>query len=918
VQHLLQFPFENRARAQSEIGALSKALPRLAAERLDLLLCSSPAPERGLQFFVRLREQNIGAFDRLVASASGLRYLTAIFTHSRFLTEEILQHIEWMEDLVEGNIQESLSTDELRERLQGSLPAGVPEPLELAKFRRQRILRIALRDILRIAELPEITGELSELADVLMETAYERIRADLISKHGIPLAQNGGEAFFSVIALGKLGGLELNYSSDIDLQFVYSAAGETSGPLRIANNEFFKLAATRLTTMLSTYTAEGMCYRVDLRLRPEGTLGEVCLSLDGACHYYVNRARDWELQMLIKARVAAGHRATGQTLLDFVQPRIYSTTLDFSAVEQLSLTRDRLNEKLTNRQKWRGISKLRDRTNSIDVKLERGGIRDIEFLAQCLQRLHGGVEPWVRHGGTMLALARLQDKGFLSGAEYGNLASAYRFLRDLEHRLQLEDDLQTHTLPREPMALEYLARRMPASGCSAEWLMRELREHFARVSEIYDRIVGARPSPNLEQVRSQAKIETSLGQRATGAFEHFLEKLASDRTRVSQLESNPEVARWAADIFEHSPFFADELIRTPELAVELGRKPLEEAPPQDLDNLRRWYRREMLRIQAQSICGAHPIFETLEQTSELADRVIARVYDVSIRETEQDSPPLDPAYFPHSQMWVIALGRLGTREFDLGSDADLVFVLADTDAHELAFWTRVAERMVVHITAYTGLGVLFAVDTRLRPNGGAGPLVATEGAYREYFKSSAEAWEGITYMKSRPVAGDPARAEVFLHQLQEADWVRYGQGGRSRSDLLQMRTRLEKEQGSSHPLKAGRGGYYDIDFILMYLRLKSAGVYFKVLNTPERLNVLENLELIHKGQADFLLRAATFYRAVDHGIRVLSGHAEGKLPKSEAQRTSLAELVARWSPTPLSEMPELAAETRALFDKTFG
>jgi glutamate-ammonia-ligase adenylyltransferase len=917
VQHLFQFPFENRARAQSEIGALSKALPKSVTDRLGVLLVTSPAPERGLQFLFRLREQHRTAFDRLVASSSGLRYLTAVFTHSRFLTEEILQHVDWIEELVEGNIQESLSADELRDRLERSLRPGVPEPLELAKFRRRQILRIALRDILGIAELPEITGELSELADVLIEAAYERIRADLVAKHGIPFAQGGSEAFFSVLALGKLGGLELNYSSDIDLLFLYSAAGETTGPLRIANGEFFKLAATRLTTMLSTYTAEGMCYRVDLRLRPEGTLGEVCLSLDGAQHYYANRARDWELQMLIKARVAAGHRPTGQALLDFVQPRIYSTTLDFSAVEQLSLTRDRLNEKLTNRQKWRGISKLRDRTNAINVKLERGGIRDIEFLAQCLQRLHGGMEPWVRHGGTMLALARLQDKGLLSGSEYGSLASAYRFLRNLEHRLQLEDDLQTHTLPREQMALEYLARRMPQSGGSAEWMMSELREHFARVSEIYDRVVGARPSPNLEQVRSQAKIETSLGQRATGAFEHFLEKLAANRERVGHFESNPEVARWVADIFAHSPFFADELIRTPELAGELGRKPLKEPPPPDLDNLRRWYRREMLRIQAESICRAHPIFETLEQTSELADRVISRVYDLSVRETAQDSPPLDPAYRPSNQMWVIALGRLGTHEFDLGSDADLVFVLADTDAHELAFWTRVAERMVVHITAYTGFGVLFAVDTRLRPNGGAGPLVATESAYREYFKTSAEAWEGITYMKSRPVSGDPARAEAFLHQLQEADWVRYGQSGRSRSDLLQMRMRLEKEQGASHPLKAGRGGYYDIDFILMYLRLKSAGVYFKVLNTPERLTVLENLGLIHKGQAEFLLRAATLYRAVDHGIRVLSGHAEGKLPKSEAQRAALAELVARWSPTPLSEMPNLAAETRALFDKTF-
>src|SRR5580700_110920 len=143
-----------------------------------------------------------------------------------------------------------------------------------------------------------------------------------------------------------MGGVELNYSSDIDLMFLYSANGETAGPSRITNKEFFKRAANQLTAMLSTYTAEGLCYRVDLRLRPDGSLGEACISLDGARHYYGSRARDWELQMLIKARVAAGHLPTGRALLEFVEPKIYSTTLDFSAVEALSVTRERLNEKL--------------------------------------------------------------------------------------------------------------------------------------------------------------------------------------------------------------------------------------------------------------------------------------------------------------------------------------------------------------------------------------------------------------------------------------------------------------------------------------------------------------------------------------------------------------------------------------------
>jgi len=258
------------------------------------------------------------------------------------------------------------------------------------------------------------------------------------------------------------------------------------------------------------------------------------------------------------------------------------------------------------------------------------------------------------------------------------------------------------------------------------------------------------------------------------------------------------------------------------------------------------------------------------------------------------------------------------REFDLASDADLIFVLDDESTSELPFWTRVAERLVDLITAYTGAGVLFSVDTRLRPNGGSGPLVQSASTVLDYFSGPAEAWEGITYMKSRAVAGDPRGAEAFLKQLQVVDWTRYGLGGRSRADLRQMRMKLEKEQGEAHPLKAGRGGYYDIDFLVMYLRLKSAGVYFKVLNTPDRIEVLQNMGHLDAASARFLNDAATFYRALDHGLRVLSGHAGAKLPRSEAQMEALSALLSRWTRIPLSDLPRVRAETRAMFDKFFG
>src|SRR6185295_10185380 len=647
MHRLSSVPYRDRTRAVRELAALGPHLPPAVQNRFDLLLASSPAPEQGLHYFMRLREQHPSAFDRLTRSALGLRHLVAVFTYSTFLSEEILEHPEWAEQLLDPvDLQRVATAEDLRARLETLLPPGLPTPVDLAKFRRRQILRIVIRDVLGPGTLPEITGELTAVADAVVPVAYERLFRDLVMRHGSPQSE-GTEAHFAVIALGKMGGEELNYSSDIDLMFLYSDNGQTTGPVSVTNKEFFKRASNQLTGLLSAYSAEGLCYRVDLRLRPDGSLGEVCISEEGARNYYGKRARDWELQMLIKARVAAGDPATGRALLDFVEPRIYSTSLDFSAIEELSATRERLNEKLAMHQtKRRGI----------DVKLERGGIRDIEFLVQCLQRLHGGADPWVRHGGTMLALARLQDKGFLTGAEYGRLASAYQFLRHLEHRLQFDEDRQTHRLPEGPAELELIARRMPG-GLSAESLLRELHRHFAQVLEMYDRIVKhSRPSsagtaagePSSPGGGHTAFVIQALEQRAPAlaaaiahadlhrgyrTFEYFLERLSPDTARLERLNADPELTSTALDLFEHSPYFAEELIRKPESMDELARVSIpliqDEPPPHDATELRRWFRRAILRIEAESICRSHPIFDTLDRTSRLADVAIEQVYEIA-------------------------------------------------------------------------------------------------------------------------------------------------------------------------------------------------------------------------------------------------------------------------------------------------
>lgn len=931
------------------LDAATTGLGKETAERIERIFAGVPDPEGALASFTRFRESRPDDFSRIARSATALDYLIHTFAFSRFLANELLQHPQWIEELIdEGGLNRVYLADEYVERLEAFLAARASaDALSLAHFRRKETFRIVLRDVLGFAALAEIAEELSNLADAILEVAYRRILNELATRYGRP-----DPSGFAIIALGKHGGCELNYSSDIDLMFVYSGNGKTDGSNPISDKEFYKKLATQLTALLSTYTAEGLCYRIDLRLRPEGRHGEVCISLSGARAYYERRARDWELQMLIKARVAAGDRETGRELLDFVEPLIYTTTLDFTAVEAMSATRDRIDEKLAARRGTR---------SAFDVKLARGGIRDIEFLVQCLQRLHGGRVPWVRHGGTLLALLRLQDKNLLSATEYGRLASAYEFLRHLEHRLQMVDDRQTHTLPADGPELDLLARRMPRgllAEPAREHLLSQLNAHLEQVTTIYERIIHAQkpiyyastgaseadvptaePSSNL--IRSLDETAPALASevaeaglsRGLRAFEQFLEDASRHPKLIQALESDPALARAVLDLFEHSPYFAEQLVRDPRLVSEV-RSVLSRdcavphfasetgavAEPADL---RRLYRREMVRTQAASICCHTPIFDTLGRTSDLADAAIAAAYRTAVAQVVATRPPQTPGYNVADQLMVIALGRLGMREFDLASDADLVFVLPDEEHREAVFWTHVAERMIDVLTAYTGEGVVFAVDTRLRPNGRAGALVQTVAAHKEYFAKTAEAWEGIAWMKSRGVAGNMDRADEFLHALQEFDWRRYGQGGRSKKSLIEMRARLEREQGPSNPLKAGRGGYYDIDFVLMYLRLKGAGLFFKVLNTPARVDILEKMGHLEREDAEFLVDAATFYRAVDHALRVFSGQAEGSLPHSESKLAALEELVERWTPAHLHDArlrdkaAEIQEQTRQLFERIF-
>lgn len=1012
--------FLQPTRARENLARLEPQLPPPALEALPRLLPHLPDPDaalNNLERFVSAAPPEVREF--LGHQPPALHHLLSLFSCSQYLSDTLIRQpalIRWLEE--EPTLHRVKTREEMRQALNQfaaeAEPAGIEVSTRLARFKRREYLRIALRDVLRLATLAEATMELSALADAILDSALEHARAELTVRFGTPLLAAEGDAgssdtecTVSILSLGKLGGNELNYSSDIDLIFLYRGNGETTGG--ISNKEYFVKLAHRVVGLLTSFGPEGSVFRVDLRLRPQGREGDMATSLEAAREYYRERARDWELQALIKARHSAGDAVLSREFLEDVRPLIYRTSVNFAAIDSILFARERMTEALKRRA---------SRSLGVDLKLERGGIRDIEFLAQCLQRLYGGQEPWLRSGGTLFALQKLADKGYLRQRDFGRLSRAYLFLRNVEHLLQLERGQQTHRLPVQPEALAVLARRARAEQQresptlmkehrgsaalgraarrpqaarsdstdphrrAADALLAEVERHMKLVSEIYDRLILAH-SPS-EETGEGFKLELEVP-FAAGAGEHSypellrhiesncpplyrtITELAVERGRKSLqrfvtsayggaeefalLCHNPQVLERAADVLEHSPFLSELLIRHPAEISELADLPpagdalaleqqgrfaaeaaysVEDDPvlmhvaasdaplTEKMALMRRHYRRRLLRVHAHSLLGPVPVFSTLEATSVLAEQVLRAAYQAAVKETARTLAR------PSGELIVMALGRLGIREFDIASDADLGFLYRGGDPEAKLFWTRVAERMIEMVSAYTGEGTIFAVDTRLRPRGREGELVEAEPAFAEYFASAAQPWEAITYMKSRVVAGDVAEGTVLLTRIQNTIGERFGRGREAAYKLAEMRKKLEATATPHNCLKVAPGGYYDIDFILTYLRLQAAQIFFPSLTTPERLRVVEWMGQLRPEQAQVLREAAVLLRALEHALRVSTGRSDSELPLSGPQAESFARLAERWLPQALRDRPipetleSVTARVRRVFHEIFG
>lgn len=493
--------FEDPARAQQNLTKLGKepSSGPLFSEIRPLVLSSlanCPDPDMALNNLEAYSDKVLDIrflYSLLRDNPRVLDLIIAIFSHSQFLSDILFRHPQTLYWLLEpGQLRRAKLKEEMMEELSAAAgpKAGLEERIRtLRRFNRREILRIGVADILDNLDLADVTQQLSFLAEVTLQTAWEATESHLSRRHGRPqfIESDGAvrNSSFTILGLGKLGGAELNFSSDIDIMYLYSGEGETapSSPeaQKVDNRLFYSRLAELVNKAVADPSEEGHCFRVDLRLRPGGRSGNLALSLRAYELYYETQGQTWERQALIKTRPVAGDEALGKEFLRTLTPFIYRQHLDYQAISEIKAMKEKIN-----------LSIALDPKMERDVKLGPGGIREIEFIVQAFQLMHGGQNPWIREPNTLRALHRLAEQRFLPAEEYADLIKAYTFLRRVEHRLQLLHQIRTHRLPETERELTKLAKRLgyhrQLTTTPAEDFLRDFKEHTGTVRWIYDRL----------------------------------------------------------------------------------------------------------------------------------------------------------------------------------------------------------------------------------------------------------------------------------------------------------------------------------------------------------------------------------------------------------------------------------------------
>ena len=855
------------------------------------------------------------ALPAIVGDDEAAALLLALLSQSPYLTAPLVRDPSQLRALAaDPFLRREKDAATMRRELAAALD-GVELAAGLRAYRNREYLRLGARELGWGAQ-EEIARELAHLADVTLDAAVARVRAELVARHGEPLTAEGQPCRFVVFGMGKLGGEELNFSSDIDLVYLYETDRGAAGTLTL--HEFFTRLCERLTRAIADVTDDGYVFRVDLRLRPEGTRGPLCNSLHAAERYYESFGRPWERQAWVKARAVAGDLALGDEALALLEPFVWPRSAGADVIRSVHELMARMR------------SERAPEKNARDVKLGEGGIREVEFFTQALQLVHGGRDRSLRERGTLRALDRLRTAGIVSEREHRTLADAYVFLRKVEHRLQLAEGRQTHALPADASHEALLAKRLGFADRDAFTSM--LSDTRRQVSEIFATLGAPESAPPpavmtlVDTAATRDEIVAALGLLGFRSSDSSADEIAmlvpaAPSELLPQLleeaaaSPDPDLAlrrlvdlakrrragagiwrlmaahrpllRLVVTLLGTSEFLGKTLVAHPELVEQMlaaassarvrTREAIDElvARAQDgfdaadeesrLNALRRVRNEEMLRIGLFDVGGELLPGEVSQQLSDLADAVLEAALAVV-------APPTFRKWgTPAASLAVVGLGKLGGRELTYASDLDVIFIYSD-EGSGFEIMSRLAQRLIHALSAHLDEGRLYEIDTRLRPSGEKGTLVSSLAGFIAYHAKAAALWERQALIKARTVAGDRALGAEIERRAQA---LVYSDAPVDAREIARIRARMESElaQETAHKfnIKTGRGGLVDVEFLVQYLQLVH-GPRLPSLRqraTADALAALAQEGVLAAEDARVLAESYAFLRRLENRMRIV-------------------------------------------------
>ena len=874
----------------------------------------TPDPERAFNNLVSFCDANPERIEQLQAD---IRPVSLLFSCSQFLANFAVAHPDALFDAlrkVHAPVQNEILATSFGEHIH-ELPAPSWEALlsRVRMFKKKILLLITLRDLLGKADIVESMSELSLLADVIVAGSLALVRSQMREVYG-----DLEEDAFSVIAVGKLGSEELNFSSDIDLLYVYGKeSGESSGIItphgilkqRISTHEYYCKLGENLNKLLSLNTEDGLAYRVDLRLRPEGQKGSLAMSLAAYEIYYESWGRAWERAVLLRARPVAGEGTLGKDFLEMIRPFVYRKYLDFNAIDEIRKMRTKINETF----------------KKDDIKRGYGGIREIEFFVHALQLIYGGKEPILRERSTLKGLHLLLQKNLIGYEDYSVLSDNYRFLRTLEHRLQQLNDLQTHSLPTADNEFIPLSRKMGFPD--KDQFASELEQRRGMVRKMYDSLFKEESAVDMEgsdaagivlsedlsdselrdilasyDIKEREKtirnirhirestfsFQTLRGQRllneilpvflsaalgsrypdtAINNLQSFVSVLSSEESYLDLFVRNDLLIPILVRVFSQSEYLTKSIMKRREY-LELFSHELYSL--KSLDSLKGELR-EIIST-GQSMAEAIRIFKQREEIR-LGVLFLDRRIDIlrlvkGLTKTAEAIVSLCTEELAKDGFIVVGMGKVGGREITFDSDLDLIFACRE-DIQEKEI--KAAERLIRLLTSYTKDGLAYRVDVRLRPEGTRGPLISTIDALERYYSYDAHSWEIQALLKARPVAGDPYTARYFMEMRERI--LRQKGKEVSSADIKGMRERIQRElskEREGYDIKLGPGGLEELEFAIQYLQLAHGDGHSDLLvqGTSNAIKRLSLAGLITNEEADFLRDSYLFYRKLESFMRL--------------------------------------------------